>query len=526
MGESNMLDRRSFIRKGAAAGGIVALSGLVGCSGGGDASTGDLSNAPWLPERWDFEADIVAVGAGGAGLAAGIEARDLDLDIIVLESQVVVGGDSAICNGGICCPGSALQAAQGIEDSADLMYEDLLEYTAPDNDPQYLRILADEQAKLYDWLVGLGVTFREESLIGTTGQSVPREHHVNPGDTISILNEAAKDRGVDIQLDTLGVRLVQDPITKRILGVEAQQGNETLYYKAKKGVILSTGGYARNVELLNQFNFGEGAEDFQSNVYDSLGCTGGGHIMAMKVGAKTRHMSYISMLTVQNPDGKKGDACAMYHVGAVLVNIEGNRFVNEAQGYIDVWSELNQEPERTCFQVWDQTIADDYSENDSSYYSFSKVQETGLLLQADTYDELALLMGVPVETFVATMDKYNSDVSTLQRDTVFDREHLVSTVDVPAVLNHPPYYAFKTVNVLCDTKGGIQMDEKAQAVDLDGNGIPSLFLAGNISGYAHQGIYPGTRKSKNGSGVGFGGALAFGRFCANQIAQLDNWDKA
>jgi predicted oxidoreductase len=107
---------------------------------------------------------------------------------------------------------------------------------------------------------------------------------------------------------------------------------------------------------------------------------------------------------------------------------------------------------------------------------------------------------------------------------VFGRDHLVSRVGVPYVLNNAPYYAFETTSVASSTHGGIKQDKTCQAVDVLGNTIPGLYVAGNVSGYCNCGILPGTRIGIIPSGFGFGGALAFGRYCAELMAKLKNWD--
>ena len=124
------LNRRDFIKGGIAVGGLAAMAGLAGC-GSGQASA-SASTGTGVPEQWDDEADIIAIGAGGAGLAAGIEAQTQGVSIIICESQAMVGGNSAICNGGIAIPGSPLQAELGIDDSPDQMFEDLCAWFATD----------------------------------------------------------------------------------------------------------------------------------------------------------------------------------------------------------------------------------------------------------------------------------------------------------------------------------------------------------------------------------------------------------
>ena len=513
------VSRRSLI----AGMGVAAAGAACGASRAARAA----ETPDWMP-AWDDEADVVAIGAGGAGLAAGIEARDQGMSVIVLESQESFGGNSARCNGGMCIPGSPLQAEQGIEDSPELMYEDLVAYTQEDNYPEFIKLTCEQQALLWDWLTGMGIEFKAESLIATTGQSVAREHHVGPYVAVETLYDNAVDRGADIRFSTPATHLVQNPVTKEILGVTAEtpEGKE-IHIKAKKGVLLCSGGYARSVEMLNKWIFGPGrAEQFMASCMDAPGQDGSGILMAMEVGADTRHIDYINMLTARNPKGTVNDACSMFHVGAVLVNKEGERFVNEAKGYIGVWTDVNAQTDSECFQIWDQPLYDEYADNDSHYYSMSKLTDSGLLLRADTLEDLAEQMGVPADTLVATMEKYNSDVEGTGKDSQFGREHLVSMAGVPMAIKTPPFYAWETTNTICCTKGGIRQDatQGCQAVDVMGNLIPRLYLAGNISGYSNFGIKPGTREAVNSSGIGFGGAIALGRYCAQQIAQRDDWD--
>jgi flavocytochrome c len=523
------LKRRSFIKGGLTVGCLAAVAGIAGCSPGApsEGQSASESTTGWLPEKWDFEADLVTVGAGGAGLSSGIEGCDQGMEVILLESQPNVGGNSAICNGGIAIPGSPLQKEGGIEDSPEQMYKDLSEYLEHDANQDYLKLISEQEALLWDWLIGMGVEFEQTGLLATTGMSLPREHHTNPGVVINILNDNAKGKGADIRLNTKATRLIQDPVSKRVLGVEAEIADgEKMFFKARKGVLLAAGGYARNPGMLNKWVFGKGAEELMEFCYDAIGQDGSGILMAMDIGAQTRHIDYINLLTAQNPKGKKGDACSMFHVGAVLVNLEGKRFVNEQKGYIGVWPDVNLQTNKSCFQIWDEPIAQAYAENDSSYYSMKKIEATGLMFKADTYEELASQMGIPVDAFVSTMNKYNSDIEGSGRDSIFGREHLVSMSGEPLILNHPPYYGFETTNNLTCTKGGLEQDTECRCVDIFGDSIPSLYVAGNISGYCNMGIKPGTREAVNTSGTGFGGAMACGRYCAQKIAELDSWDEA
>lgn len=519
------LSRRSLIKGGVAVGGAAALTALVGCSSTGASSS---SEKPWIPAEWDGEADIVAIGAGGAGLAAGIEAQTQGVSIIILESEAVSGGNSAICNGGMALPGSPLQAELGVEDSADIYYDDLIDWLETDYVEPYVRLVADLQGgDAYEWLLNQGIVFEASGVLQTNGASRPREHHVDPGQCMSMLQTNAVAAGAEIRMNTRATHLIRDLETKRVIGVEAVNNGETQYYKAKKGVLLCCGGYGRNLDMLAENNFGSPVNEMKA-FNGSPGQQGDGIKMAMEIGADLKKMSYCHLLTTRNPAGDKGADAAMYHQGGVLVNIDGERFVDESLGYTRVWSYLINQPEQRCFQVWDQPIADACADNASGYYSMSKIEGTGFMLKADTYEELAELMGVPSDAFVATMDLYNNDIESSGVDNEYGRQVLVGTGGTPLALNHPPYYAFETVNVMSMTVGGVKRSEEdiLQAADVWGETIDGLYLAGNISDYCNFGCVPGTRSPINASGCSFGPAISFGRYCVQEMAKRDNWDEA
>lgn len=502
----------SITRRGFVGGAALAAGASLLAVGGTAVASEDMA--------WDYEADVVAVGAGGAGLSCAIESRDQGLSVVLLESQAVVGGSSRLCNGGIQMPDTPLQREQGIEDSPEIMYEDLVTLTQQDNNPDWIRVHCENAQYLWDWLTGFGLEFRKESLIATQGQSRPREHHAVPADVIGRLEEVALEKGAQILMETHADNLVQDLSTGRVIGVVATGADGSqVAVKADKAVVLTAGGFARNTEMLNHEVFGVGAENIIC--FAGTGDDGSGIQMALKVGAGTRHMSYISLLTGQNPKGLPGQSCSMMNVGAVCVNREGLRFANEAQGYGNLWTDVAAQTDGECFQVWDDALAQQYAENDSSLYSMEKIEATGLLLKADTYEELAGLMGVPAEAFAETMERYNSDVAETGVDSAFGRETIVSANGTPFPLDTPPFYAFETGNVIYSTLGGLHQGTDAHVLDVYGEPIPGLYCAGGITIYSNFGIVPLTRRGVGASGCGFGGAMIWGRYAAQQIAATE-----
>lgn len=508
--------RRSFL-KGAA---VLTAAGAIPLIGGCSPSepedkTGSSGSAEEI--AWDHEADIIAIGGGAAGLSCGIEGTEQGLSVIVLESQNYVGGSSALCNGGIAMPNTPLQKEQGIKDSAELFFEDLNTMTQSDNNPEWLKMHCELAEGLWEWLTGMGLEFKAESLLPTQGASVPREHHIVPTEVIDALQERAVADGAEIMVKTTATELIQDAQTKRVIGVRAEDSSgKEINIKANKGVVLATNGYSRNYDMLNQYVFGTGAENVMT--FTGTGDLGQGHLMAMSIGADTRHLGWISLLTGQHPDGSGGQSCSLIHGGAVMVNVEGERFVNESLGYGNVWVDVASQTNGMCWQIWDEDIAIEYAQNDSSLYSMEKLRNSGLLVSADTLEELAELIDVPASTLTSTINAYNDDINSKGADSLFNRSTQVSNVGTPPAIDTPPFYAWKTGNVCYGTSGGIKHNLDMQVLHINGDPIPGLYCAGTISTYSNMGIVPGTIKAVGASGTGFGGALIWGR----RVAQIIN----
>lgn len=502
---ASIITRRGLLTGGAAFMGAAALAPIV-------ASANEI--------EWTGEADIVAVGAGGAGLSCAIEGRDLGLSVIVLEAMSMVGGSSRLCNGGIAIPGTPLQEEQGVEDSPELFAQDLIQYTAEDNNHEWLTLHAELAAGLWPWLTGLGVEFKSEGLLPSQGHSAPREHHVTPTVVIEVLEGAALERGAEIICDTRASRLIKDE-NGRVIGVSAiNEAGEEVCYKANLGVVLATNGYSRDAEMMNQYIFGLGAENIIA--FSNPGDRGDGHRMALSVGAKARHMGYISLLAGQHPDGMPGQSCSMMNSGAIMVNANGERFIDESVGYSNVWETLVSQPGGYSWQIWDNDLAKKNADNESSLYSMAKFRSyDGLLIEADTFEELAEACDLPVDVLVATVEQYNADIDQTGVDSVFGRAHLVSGIGEPLKCETAPFYAWKTAVVNYGTTGGFEVNLDQQMIDVFGDPIPGLYCAGTICTYAQMGIKPGTLRQVGASGTGFGGSMAWGRYVAQRIAELE-----
>ena len=509
-------DRRALVSAGLAAGSLFLVGGVP-------TVLADESVDPaWMPS-WNYEADVIVVGVGGAGVAALNEARECGLSVIGLEQMGAVGGNAAICGGEITAVGTPLQEAQGIEDSPEQLYDDMMALGA-DVNSDMMKLYAELQTTIYDWVCGFGIEFESE-VKGTNGHSVPRGHFIDAHSAVNTMADAALAAGAEIHFETALTDLVQDPVTRRVVGVKATgPDGEPLYYKARRGVVMCSGGYAQNNDMINEYVTGVGAETFRRQGRETD--NGTGMIACMNIGVATRHISYCSFSCILNADPGCAQGSAMYHEGGILVNQEGERFVDESNGYTNVWTDVVKQTDSICYCIWDQAIADANTGQGGAYYDHQKALDSGYLLHGETVEELAGAIGCPVETLQATLDRYNADVEATGVDGVFGRDHFVTGTGELVTIDHAPYYAWKTCVAIGSSRGGLKKDLSCQALDMKGNVVPGLFLAGVISGTSEMGIVPGTRQSKTPSGAGFGGALSFGRYAVRQISELmQPWDE-
>ena len=234
-----------------------------------------------VPKKWDGEADIIVIGGGNAGLPAAITAHDKGAKVIVLETSSGMASSLAMIAGGTPFAGTDLQKKEGIKDSADQLYEEAIKVSG--GDPALWRAIADRQLETYNFLKSLGA--KPEQVLLAPGHVVRRsikfEGH-GPA-LCKVLRTAAEGRGLDIRNKHHAEKLIVDCDRGRVIGVRAKTGNKVVNFKAKKAVILTTGGFVSNPELLREF----GPEYSELEPTAPPTHQGDGLIMALDVGAAT-----------------------------------------------------------------------------------------------------------------------------------------------------------------------------------------------------------------------------------------------
>jgi fumarate reductase flavoprotein subunit len=481
---------------------------LAGC--GGSAGSGNL------PDKWDRETDVVVVGFGGAGAAAAIAAREAGAEVIVLEKRDVPGGSTAICGGIIYAANTSVQKANGIEDTADKMYEHYINAGKGFNDPELVRIAADQSAANVEQLIALGGEFSPPTVSGAEvnvgSEPIARSHTVAKYGELSggaalfaLLADGAKAAGAEILMETPGKELVVDA-DGVVSGVKAESAGEDLYIKARKGVILTAGGFTRNKEMLAAFT----RDGFYSQPLGTPALDGDGHKMAFALGAATMNISEVLGIPGLTLPGAVSATYAFWTfiptVAAILVNLEGRRFCDEFSFYDWKNTALLAQSEHYGFSVFDDATRQ--AAPGMIVMGFSEDLEAevaaGTVLKADTLAELADKMGIPAARFEETVAKWNADV-TAGADSEYGRTGGLGPIATA------PFYAFATYSTMFDNSGGLKINTKAQVVDVWGNVISRLYAAGQIAGSVIGEHYPG-------SGSAINACLTFGRVAGQNAA--------
>lgn len=463
------------------------------------------------------DADVVVVGAGGAGMTAAITAAGEGKSVVILESQSMVGGNSVRATGGMNAGKTVYQdenefgESAGVEktlktaaekyadnetitalaktvseqwaayqanptgyfDSVELMELDTMIGGKGINDPELVETLCANSADAIDWLDEHGITLHNVSSFG--GASVKRIHRpVNAeGKTVSVgsymiplLEENCEKAGVKMMLDTTATEILTDA-NGAAVGVKATGASgETVTVNAK-AVVLATGGFGANLDMVVKYK--PELKGFMTT--NAPGIQGQGIEMAQAIGAATVDMDQIQIHpTVEAntaaliTEGLRGD-------GAILINEEGQRFIDEV-GTRDVVSAA--EIAQTGSYSW---LVVDQAMVDASSVIQGYIKK-GYTVTGATYEELGKAMGVDEAAFAETMEKWNGYVEA-KNDPDFGRTSFANP------LNTAPYYAVKVTAGVHHTMGGLKINANTEVLNEKGEVIPGLFAAGEVTGGVH-----------------------------------------
>jgi fumarate reductase flavoprotein subunit len=444
--------------------------------------------------------DIVIVGAGGTGLAAAASAIEHGAEVIVLEKLAFTGGSTALSGGGIAATDTKFQRAEGIEDSKESWMELWKERQATSNpdgmypDYDFVDMFMDEAVITTEWMADT-IGHKYARIEGFGLDPVRRLHFPERGgrEVIESLENYLKERGVEILTETPGKELLTNE-DGDVIGVVAEgPDGERIVIEAKK-VILATGGFARNEDLLARFvPEVKGSSEITAA---AAGSTGDGILMAEKVGAALYEEPWIIGLGVGTK--VKGTDSLMMDWTKLYVNGEGKRFASEQMHYAIATNKIIEEGD-----VW--IVMDSAEANADLIAAMEEAMPTDEVAKGDTLEELAEAMGVPVENFVATIEEYNQGAKT-GKDAMGKDPEFVLPVE------KAPFYAIKAHPKTMGTFGGVKTDEFYRVLRADGSVINNLYAGGEC---ANKVLY--NQVYMSGSAVQF--ALTSGRIAGEHAAK-------
>lgn len=414
-------------------------------------------------------ADIVVIGAGGAGMSAAIEAAQKGAtNVVILEKMPITGGNTVRATGGLNASETQYQKRDGIEDSNDLFYEDTMKGGKNLNDPNLVRTLVENSAAAVDWVNEIGGDLSVVAQFG--GASVKRIHR--PSDTSAVgpmlvktLNAKLDELGIPVLLETKATKIIADKDGK-ITGVEAEDENGEFVINTK-AVILATGGFGANPDMVVKY-----APQLAGFITTNhSGATGDGIEMALEVGAGLTDIEQIQTHPTVNPNTATMYTEGVRGNGAILVNDEGNRFVNELETRDVVSAAILKQPNEESWLVFDTAVRESLS-------AIEKYINEGIIVEANTIEELAEKTGINKENLVATMNKYAS-MQEAGEDSEFGRK----SMEVP--LTKAPYFAGLAKPAIHHTMGGVKINTETQVLKEDGSVIPGLYAAGEVVGGVH-----------------------------------------
>ncbi len=433
--------------------------------------------------------DVVVVGGGAAGKMASIVADQNGADVLLLEKQAFLGGAAAISGGHVISTGSRHQKEGGVEDDTpDVLYQDLMEGGHNLNDPVMARLLADNVGEAFDYLCDYVHIRFEDTPTPNASHSKDRDFY-HPEQSAGInadFKARIQELGIDVMLETRAQELkVEDG---KVVGVIATGADGTTYDITAKAVILATGGFGNNKDMLT---------DTLKNVlyYGPVSSTGDGHKMAEAVGAKFQKMELgkvrgngIKVGEGISKSTTNGNKAAVREGSGILVNRDGVRVVNENGTNDSVTKALMAQSDGMLFVVMDQATHDLFhaanvkahvvSDENVENWIANNGSTYPVYIKNDTLEGAAQAAGIDPEALVKTVEQYNQYVAQ-GVDPDFGRDTL------NAAIGEGPYYIVEQRARFASTLGGVVTTTQMEIVNQQDEIIPGLYGAGEIVGGAH-----------------------------------------
>jgi len=430
----------------------------------------------------DLHVPVLVVGAGACGLCAALAVRDSGQDVLVLERDRNIRGNTSLSSGLIPAAGSRLQKSRGVVDSPEAFIADIVKKTRGETDLRMVEHIARESAETVDWMVekhGVGLSLLEGFLY--PGQSVPRMHGTknrNGAELHAQLQGAAERAGVDI---STGAKVTDLHVgrDRRVAGVTIERPEGSRETVGCDALILACNGFGGNRELVKKFI----PHLLKAEYFGHPGNQGDAVIWAEELGAAVADMaSFQGHGAVGHPSG-----VPMWNtitINGIQLNLNGDRFSNESSGYSEQALRVLAQPEGLVWNIFDSRG----HEVASQYTEYRDGLEIGAVRKADTIAELSEITKLPEAKLTAVLNSV-VELANGKGTCPFGRDF---TKGPPL---EPPYYAGRVTGAFFHTQGGLVVDRDAAVLDQSGRRFPNLFAGGGaargISGPSDWGYLSG-----------------------------------
>ncbi|EUJ21788.1 flavocytochrome c [Listeria aquatica] len=431
-------------------------------SGASEASYTELSK---LKKKYD----IVIVGAGGAGMTAALEAKEKGMNPVIFEKMPVAGGNTSKASSGMNASETKFQKEQGIKDSNDLFYEETLAGGHGTNDKAMLRYFVDHSASAIDWLDSKGIRLNNITITG--GMNEKRTHRPEDGSAVGQylvdgLLKNVKEEQIPIFVNANVVDILEKD--GQADGVKVRFNDTTEKTVNSSAVVVTTGGFGASKEMIEKAR-----PDLKNYVTTNQeGSTGDGIKMIEKLGGTTVDMDQIQVHPTVQQDKSYLIGEAVRGEGAILVDKDGKRFVNEMDTRDNVTAAINKLGDKSAYLIFNAGVKDRVK-------AIKQYEEMGVVKKADSIEALAKEINMSGDTLEATVDTWNQAVKD-KKDTAFNR-----TTGMDHDLSKAPFYAIKIGPGIHYTMGGVKINTNTEVLNKDGKPIPGLFAAGEVTGGLH-----------------------------------------
>jgi len=466
--------------------------------------------------------DLIVIGGGTAGIPAAIFAAERGARVVIIEKAPVLGGTLYLSGGLMAAAGTVFQEAEGIEDSADNHYDDIMRISNETSDPMLARLWADHGGPVVNWLADNGFGIRDEHPVTTTGYDPygVRRYQCGPEEGVSILkvimpllNRHIQAGRVTVLTEAAAVELTKST-NGSITGVVVEDSNGARTDIAGSNVLLATGGCSANDAMFQELHglplYRHAGYPFSQGDGLSLGVAAGGYLRGAD-----NYVGYYGSVAVA--DQIPSELLVTMSIDPkvripweIFVNIHGERFIREDHPSVNTRDRImDRQPQHRFWAVFDQQILDQAPPLIPEW-SKQKLLETfdthPMFARSDSLRDLAIAAGIDADGMERSIRDYNAGIENQTNDPL-DRSHR------PLPVSTAPFYAIRSQSWTLKSYAGLAVDENLQVLTREGEPIGNLYAAGEVLGAATSG------KSHTGGGS-VTPAMAFGRLLGERIIQF------